>query len=61
MIENRSRTERRAIENRTKNDREPNEERTENMPSELLVGLLYSFIVNDSSFGFSQGGLHSKP
>mgnify|MGYP004580202141 CR=1 FL=1 len=40
--ENRTRTEREPNENRTKDD-------TENIPSELLVGLLYSFIVNDFS------------
>ena len=51
--ENRTRTEREPNENRTKND-------TENTPSELLVGLLYSFIVNDSSFRFSQDGMKPK-
>ena len=57
MNENRSRTEREPIENRSRTDREPNGERTEddteddteNIPSELLVGLRYSFIVIDFS------------
>ena len=58
--ENRSRTEREPNENRSRTEREPIENLTEKIPSELLVGLLYSFIVNDSSFRFSQDGMDPK-
>ena len=53
MNENRSRTEREPNEERTKKERRRNEEGTkddtEKIPSELLVGLLYSSNVNDFS------------
>ena len=50
MNENRSRTEREPIEKQSRSDREAIEKRTENdaenIPSDLLGGLQYSFIVN---------------